>query len=161
MKIPSHSPESLVAAAGLVMCGILVLFSAFISSEGTAAPPVIYRLAQTQANETANQTEDNANQSEDIVTNHLSSDETPTAADNADLGYGEAQGIHPEEKQTININTADAASLCSLDGIGKVKAQNIIDYRNANGEFKTADEIMNVKGIGQRTYESIQDYICV
>ena len=53
----------------------------------------------------------------------------------------------------ININTADARSLAdSLSGIGKNKAQAIIHYRQKNGLFKQAADIVKVRGIGRATY---------
>lgn len=61
----------------------------------------------------------------------------------------------------VNINTADKAELMTLTGIGEVKAQAIIDYRDANGPFKTKEEIKNVSGIGDATYEKLEAYITV
>jgi competence protein ComEA len=59
----------------------------------------------------------------------------------------------------ININTADQAALDSLPGIGPVIAQRILDYRQANGPFDRIEDIMNVSGIGQGTFEKIRDLI--
>lgn len=59
----------------------------------------------------------------------------------------------------ININTASLEELMELKGIGKVKAQAIIDYRNTYGPFQDISEIMNVRGIGEKTYEAIKDDI--
>src|SRR5262249_18807640 len=50
----------------------------------------------------------------------------------------------------MDINTADAATLAAmLDGIGESRAKAIVDYRAANGPFKSADDLVAVKGIGQ------------
>lgn len=84
---------------------------------------------------------------------------------------------HPEETETavsnitkspessvqalININTATAEELCELPRIGEKIAARIIAYREENGPFKTADEIMNVSGIGAKTYEKIKSYITI
>lgn len=59
----------------------------------------------------------------------------------------------------ININTATAEQLTELNGIGEVKANAIIEYRNNFGNFISLEEIMNVKGIGEKTFEKIKDYI--
>ena len=64
-------------------------------------------------------------------------------------------------KSIININTATIDELDSLSGIGNSKAQNIIDYRNINGNFETIEDIMNVNGIGTAIYEQIKTYITV
>jgi len=61
----------------------------------------------------------------------------------------------------ININTASKEELIILPGIGEQTAQNIIDYRNKYGFFKTREEIKNVKGIGEKKYEKIKDMITV
>lgn len=61
----------------------------------------------------------------------------------------------------ININTASAAELDSLPGIGPVYAGRIIDYRNQNGSFKSIDEIKNIKGIGDKTFEKFKDQITI
>ena len=51
----------------------------------------------------------------------------------------------------VNINTADAATIAtSLNGIGSVKAQAIVDYRQKHGAFHTVDELAQVKGISQK-----------
>ena len=63
------------------------------------------------------------------------------------------------EALSVDINSADAEELQRLPGIGPVKAQAIIDYRNAYGGFVSVEEIMEVRGIGEATYEKIKDYI--
>lgn len=61
----------------------------------------------------------------------------------------------------ININTADKAALMTLNGIGEVKAQAIIDYRRENGSFTSVNELLRVSGIGEKTLEKIRPYITV
>lgn len=63
--------------------------------------------------------------------------------------------------QIININTASKTELMSLNGIGEVKAEAIIDYRNKNGNFKSIEEIGNVKGIGDVIFAKIKNYITI
>lgn len=61
----------------------------------------------------------------------------------------------------VNINTADAAQLCALPGIGESRAADIIDYREKNGDFKNCEDIMQVPGIKTSVYEKICDKITV
>lgn len=61
----------------------------------------------------------------------------------------------------ININTATAAQLDSLPGIGPVYAGRIVEYRNQHGGFKSLTEIQNVKGIGAKTYAKFKDLITI
>lgn len=69
------------------------------------------------------------------------------------------QFAHAEQ---ININSADATSLASvMVGIGIKKAQAIVDYRTQNGNFKSVDELIHVKGIGPRTLEKNRDNLTV
>lgn len=61
--------------------------------------------------------------------------------------------------ELININTADEEELTKITGIGPSKAASIISYREANGGFKTLDELKNVDGIGDKTFEKIKELI--
>ena len=63
-------------------------------------------------------------------------------------------------QQPVNINKADAVTLAeSLRGIGLKKAEAIVAYREANGPFRSVDELVNVKGIGERTLEQLRPMI--
>lgn len=61
----------------------------------------------------------------------------------------------------VNLNTASATGLMELPGIGEVKAKAIVDYRQKNGPFKTIEEITNVTGIGDKTFETLKNLITI
>lgn len=57
----------------------------------------------------------------------------------------------------VNVNSADASSLASLDGIGPVKAGAIVDYRQENGDFASLDGLTAVTGVGSKTVDGLRD----
>ena len=61
----------------------------------------------------------------------------------------------------VNLNTATSQELQTLSGIGQSKADKIIAYREANGPFKSIEELTEVSGIGEKTFESLKDAICI
>lgn len=61
----------------------------------------------------------------------------------------------------VNINVADETTLCTINGIGQGRAKAIIAYREAHGAFSSIEEIMNIDGIKNATFEKIKDQICV
>jgi competence protein ComEA len=63
--------------------------------------------------------------------------------------------------QKVDINTAEVWLLQALPGIGEVRAQAIVDYRSQNGPFNNIDEILQVPGLNQSTYEKIKDLITI
>lgn len=141
MKKLNNSPEMIIVAAGLIFASIIMLASLFYTPPASTAT-VIYS-GKSVADNTESQS--------------YSESQTAAKSNNQESGSSSAQA----KTQTVNINTADVQTLCTLSGIGEAKAQKIIDYRNSNGSFKSADEIMNVSGIGEKTYENIKDSITV
>lgn len=65
----------------------------------------------------------------------------------------------PAEK--VNINAATADQLTALPGIGPSYAQRIVEYREKNGPFKKVEDLLNVTGIGEKTFEKIKDRITI
>lgn len=65
------------------------------------------------------------------------------------------------EADKIDLNRANKEDLKSLNGIGDVKAENIISYREANGKFKSIEEILNISGIGEATLDKLKEEITV
>lgn len=90
------------------------------------------------------------------VTTQTATTEAPTTQSAA------VQTTSPETKSSlININTASAEELTALNGVGEAKAQAIIEYREENGYFSSIEEITNVSGIGEKTFEKNKDLITV
>jgi competence protein ComEA len=61
----------------------------------------------------------------------------------------------------VNINSASVAQLQTLPGIGASTAQRIVDYRQKNGAFKKIEELMNVKGIGEKSFLKLKPVVTV
>ena len=79
-------------------------------------------------------------------------------------GGAQSRGVQNTSEQSgakVNLNTADETELIGLTGIGEAKAKAILTYREENGAFSSIDEIMNVPGIKEGTYEKIKDEIAV
>lgn len=88
----------------------------------------------------------------------------PPTSEAPQSGYSSDEPSAPSEPELsgiININTATSRELQKLSGIGEVKAQAIIDYRSEHGGFASVDELINVKGIGEKTLEKIRSSITV
>ncbi len=66
-----------------------------------------------------------------------------------------------ESSDKINLNTATLAELQTISGIGAKRAQDIIDYRDANGGFSSVDDLANVSGIGEKTLEKLKSEVTV
>ncbi|WP_105985455.1 helix-hairpin-helix domain-containing protein [Staphylococcus chromogenes] len=75
---------------------------------------------------------------------------TPTSLSNQD-----------SQKQPINLNLAQESDLVEVPGIGPSKAQSIIAYRDEKGGFKSVEDLKEIKGIGEKTFEKLKDYFTV
>jgi competence protein ComEA len=71
------------------------------------------------------------------------------------------QGQEPAavQKTTINLNTATIDQLMTLPGIGQKTAERILEYRTKSGGFKKIEELMNVKGIGEKSFLKIKPLV--
>jgi comEA protein len=61
----------------------------------------------------------------------------------------------------VNLNTASAAELSALPGVGEKLAERIVEHRQKTGGFKSTQELMNVKGVGEKNFTKIQSYLTV
>ncbi len=83
--------------------------------------------------------------------------EEPIVSIAGDTGYGGQSGT---SAGPVNINTAGIEELQTVPGIGPVIAGRIVDYREKMGPFGSIEEIMSVKGIGEKTFDKIKSHIC-
>jgi competence protein ComEA len=82
---------------------------------------------------------------------------------------GEASQAKPADRSTtsaaptavVNINTASVRELETLPGIGAKTAERIVDYRQKNGPFKKIEELMNVQGIGEKSFLKLKAQLTV
>ena len=84
-----------------------------------------------------------------IVASELQSQEADSAASAA------------ESEERVELNTAAQAALEALPGIGPRTAERIIEYRNTNGGFEKVEDLMNIRGIGERTFLRLRDLVRV
>lgn len=71
-----------------------------------------------------------------------------------------SKGGYSSYSGKININTAGSEELQQLDGVGPATAEKIIEYRETTGRFKSIEDIKNVSGIGDKTFEKMKEDIC-
>jgi competence protein ComEA len=74
---------------------------------------------------------------------------------------GSAGAGDPSGSSLVNLNTADAAALQTLNGVGPATAQKILDYREQYGPFAKREDLKKVSGIGEKTFEKLKDHISV
>jgi competence protein ComEA len=84
---------------------------------------------------------------------------SPSVADAAQQKAGPRAGAKPAVASAVNINSASAAELEALPGIGAKTAARIIEYRQKNGPFKKIEELMNVRGVGEKNFLKLKGQI--
>ena len=71
------------------------------------------------------------------------------------------QAAPPTASAPLNINTATLAQLETLPGLGRTVAERIVEYRDKNGNFKKVEDLMNVKGIGEKSFLKLKPLVAV
>lgn len=66
-----------------------------------------------------------------------------------------------DEDPKVDLNRAGIEELVRLPGVGEIVAQRIVSYREENGAFQATEELMNVRGIGEKTYLKLEPYLMV
>jgi competence protein ComEA len=96
-----------------------------------------------------------------IVTLSVFAMALPSAANAAQGSPSAMPAAKPEPSATININTASAKDFDALPGIGTKTAALIVEYRQKNGPFKKIEELMNVRGLGEKTFLKLKPRLTV
>ena len=83
----------------------------------------------------------------------------PKVGEEAEAIPAVATSKEASKEGKVNINTATVEELKTLKGVGEKKAEAIIEYRKKNGSFQTKEDLMKVRGIGKKLFESFQERI--
>ena len=156
MKSSEKDINRLVLAAVLIIVSAAVLITGgLIADKKSVDMPAVEII---EAEDKAVTAEDNLAETVNtddtiIVTGEVSAEAVEDTSASTAIVEEQASGL-------ININTADAAELMKLKGVGEKTAEKIIEYR-AQTPFEKPEDIMNVKGIGEKKFEDIKDHICV
>jgi competence protein ComEA len=67
----------------------------------------------------------------------------------------------PAPAGKVNLNTASAEQLTAIPGIGDKLAARIVEYRQKNGSFKNVQELMNVKGVGEKSFGKLEPFLSI
>ena len=69
--------------------------------------------------------------------------------------------VAQDDELRVDLNRAGIEELVKLPGVGEIVAQRIVNYREENGAFRATEELMNVRGIGEKTYLKLEPYLTV
>ena len=94
-----------------------------------------------------------------IVPNVQSKQEGSVTEENSGKGSSTNTSVSNSKQGTININTATLEELQTIKGIGKKKAEAILQYRKEHGAFRTKEDLLQVKGIGKKALEAIESQV--
>ena len=147
----------------------------YVDVDGAVASPGVYRLKEgarvsqaidaaggltTEADVTGLNRASKVADGQKIYVPTVGEQQAATVTSGADIGASPTSGAGASSG-LVNINTASAAELQTLSGIGPSMAQSIIDERTQNGAFASVDDLMRVSGIGEKKLAKIKDCICV
>ena len=94
-----------------------------------------------------------------IVPNVHSKQEDGLTEGNSEKGSSTNTSVSNSKQGTVNINTATLEQLQTIKGIGKKKAEAILQYRKEHGAFRTKEDLLQVKGIGKKALEAIESQV--
>ncbi len=152
----------------------------YVDISGAVAKPGVYKVdsgtrlfqvIEMAGGPTGDAVMDNINQAKEVFDGEKVVIPTPETMDQLGTvsqgapsgvqGGAAAAGTNSKGEDMVNINSADSATLQTLPGIGPAKAGAIITYRQENGPFKAIEDIKNISGIGNKTFEAIKEYLAI
>lgn len=141
----------IVIGFGLIVLSGIILYYALsmpkISVQDTSAS--VYTVSEVS--ETATQ----------ITANTVTGNGTDGAVAGAQSDTDSSSDADVSVSYPLDLNTCTAEELMTINGIGEVKANNIIEYRDYLGGYTSVEQIKNIKGIGDKVYEKISPYLTV
>lgn len=152
------SEKSLIAILAAAMSAVLC-FSLFIAMHDSndSSDDVIMVINTNPVTEASSPSiESSVNDKTKNTSDVTETNSETTSSSNAEINTAEAT-----EQLWLDINSASVDELTKLEGIGETLAERIVEYRENNGGFNNIEEIMNVKGIGEKKFQLIQDCIYV
>ena len=141
-----------------------------VEIKGEVVNPDVYEISEgsiirdliTKAGGLTNEANiDKINRADKLRDNQLIVIPNKNELSNANTNINVSKEGNTAEEGIININTASLEELQKINGVGEVKAKSIINYREKNGGFKSIDEMKNIEGIGDKTFEKMKDQITV
>ncbi len=154
-------PEEIPAGIYVYICGAVEKPGVYEVPEGSR----IYELVEMAGGMTEEADETSVNLAQAVEDGTMvripTVEETASGGNSGWVSSSGETGVGETSGKKVNINTAGVEELMSLNGIGEVKARAIVDYREEHGSFKSAEEIMQVSGIGESTYDRIKEDITV
>lgn len=141
--------------AGFYFRGMMIRNSIVIE---TQAEPASVEEGKPEEDATSIQTSEGEKQESDGLSEAVMEQ---SLVENSETESRTEMHVEEESDGKIDLNTASLEELDTLPGIGPVLAQRILDYRAKNGGFASVEEILNIQGIGEKTYAKIVDLVKV
>lgn len=148
------SQSIIIIGFGLIVLSGIVLYYALSSprvsvneTESSSTSIIAYNDVQASSQNTNNTYENSV--SDSVTVNQGNTQSAESADDEVSVSY------------PLNLNTCTAQELMTISGIGEVKAAAIIEYREYLGGYTSVEQLKNIKGIGDKTYEKISPYLTV
>lgn len=141
-----------------------------VEIKGEVVSPDVYEISEgsiirdliTKAGGLTNEANiDKINRADKLRDNQLIVIPNKNDLSNANTNINISKEGNTSEDGIININTASLEELQKINGVGEIKAKSIINYREKNGGFKSIDEMKNIEGIGDKTFEKMKDQITI